>query len=206
MRFSIKTSVSLSLSLSLSIAQSLQVEGVYSHERRKTLGIGSLRSVAVGARRPTSPTTTTQRDYHLSRSVHTRRPPSLHALRPLLGVFSPEDPTCSRSWISRGRWKPRLRQFYAATIRIYTRHCVYYVSRMKPAAICPDDRPDIASECDVLDAASLLWRAKNQKRKFARMDGKMIDTRLYHASRHSLGRTLCIFYSIIYLITFKHDI
>lgn len=29
-------------------------------------------------------------------------------------------------------------------IYIHTRHCVYYVSRMKPAAICPDDRPDIS--------------------------------------------------------------
>lgn len=163
------------------------MEGVYSHERRKTLGIGSLRSVAVGARRPTSPTTTTQRDYHLSRSVHTRR---LHALRPLLGVFSPEDPTCSRSWISRGRWKPRPRQFYAAAIRIYiyiyTRHCVYYVSRMKPAAICPDDRPDISKR--MRRVGRLSWRAKNQKRKFARMNGKMIDTGSYHASRHSLGQ------------------
>lgn len=49
---------------------------------------------------------------------------------------------------------------------VYTRHCVYYVSRMKPTAICPDHRPDIASECDELDAASLFRRTKNQKRKF----------------------------------------
>lgn len=79
---------------------------------------------------------------------------------------------------------------------------------MKPAAICPDDRPDIVqSECDVLDAASLLRRTKNQKRKFARMNGKMINTGLYHASRETfIGKNVYLLHLLFNLITFKEDI
>lgn len=45
---------------------------------------------------------------------------------------------------------------------------------MKPTAICPDHRPDIASECDELDAASLFRRIKRESLN-AGMNGKMID-------------------------------
>lgn len=101
-------------------------------------------------------------------STRTKAAPKAFFRRRILRARDPGSHEGAESHVSATR-------FYAATIRsVYTRHCVYYVSRMKPTAICPDHRPDIASECDELDAASLFRRIKRESLN-AGMNGKMID-------------------------------
>ena len=106
---------------------------MYSHERRKTLGIGSLRSVVVGARRPTSQ----------------RRPP-LHAITISWSSYilqvhrSTRTEAAPRRFFAEGILRARDRgshegaESLTASRTVLCRHdtyvaCVRYVSGMKPA-------------------------------------------------------------------------